>query len=218
MKRPRSASQLTTALDDDLAWRLQEIAVVRSSLKTAAGLRRTSLLRAAVPMLYAHWEGFIKGSAIQYTAYLSALNLKFGDVAICFSGVKAMSHVKSLGNLSKRIFTASETLVIINEIDKQNLSISLQDQISNIGNLNYDILEQILKFINIDTSTYSSKKALIDEALLKARNEIAHGQFVPIDYDRFESLTDEILSLMRQFKDDIQNATVLKTYLRVKGN
>jgi hypothetical protein len=96
--------------------------------------------------------------------------------------------------------------------DKMNITI--RDHISEIGNLNSNIFAQIAKFLALDPSQYISKKQLIDESLLKQRNEIAHGEYLSVDVAGFEDLTDEIISLMRMLKTDIQNAAVSKAYLR----
>ena len=214
MKPPRTASQLQEKLDEDFIWRLQEISTIRRSIRNASGKGQTALLRAAVPLLYAHWEGFIKIAAFRYGGYISSIGITFREVKTNLSGLKALAYVKQLHPISKRIFVASELLAALYEIEKEGVKINLEDHISNVGNLNFDMFEQIAAFLCIDPTGYSAKKQLIDESLLSQRNDIAHGEYLLIDRERFESLSDEIISLMRQFKTDIENGAAQKNYLR----
>jgi hypothetical protein len=214
MKPPRTASQLLGQLDADLAWRLQEITSVRRAIRRADGVDESALLRAAIPLLYAHWEGYIKGCAGRYAAFISGLGVTFGEVQRSFMGLKALSQVKTLHAISKRLFTSSELLDSLYAIEFEKVTLPVDGYISNVGNLNFDMFEQIAGFLAIDAKPYAVKKPLIDESLLGRRNDIAHGEYLVVDAKSFEDLSDEILSLMRAFKTDVQNAVVLKSFLR----
>lgn len=214
MKKVRTGTQLLKSLDDDLGWRVKEITALRSAIRTASGPNQTAILRAAIPILYAHWEGYIKFAAITYCGYLSSLNLRFAEIKQSFSGLKGLAYVKTLHAITKRVFVASELLGHLNSIDAQVVEMPIERHVSNVGNLNFDVFEQITEFLALDIAGYSAKKILIDESLLKMRNEIAHGEYLLIDAEGFETLSDEILDIIRQFKTDVQNAVALKAYLR----
>ena len=214
MRPARTASQLLEQLDNEFAWRLTEIASLRKAIRNAGGPTQVALLRASVTLLYAHWEGYVKTAAIRYGAYISSLRINFSEAQRSFSGLKALSYVKQLHSLKKQIFVSSELLSALHSVDDDRLSLNLDAHIANVGNLDYDLFEQIAQFLCIDAKSYSAKKTLIDESLLKKRNEIARGDYLLIDMDGFEVLSDEILEIMRQFKTDIQNAVALKAYLR----
>jgi hypothetical protein len=214
MKPPRTADQLQEKLDEDFAWRLQEIAAIRKSIRSASGRNQLTLLRAAVPLLYAHWEGFIKTAAFRYAGYISSIGIKFREAKESLAGLKALAYVKQLHPITKRIFVASELLSALHEVENQAVDIDLEPYIANVGNLSYDIFEQIAGFLCIDPTGYAVKKQLIDESLLSRRNGIAHGDYLLIDPDGFESLSNEVIVLMRQFKTDIENGAALKSYLR----
>lgn len=208
MKRPRTASQLFERLDDEFSWRFQEITLLRKAIKQSKGKAQDAILRASVPILYAHWEGFIKSAASLYSDFICKLGLRYKDVKDSFSGVRALAYVKQLHEINKSIFTASELLAALHGIAFDKVNISMRDHISDIGNLNSDLLNQIAKFLALDVNAYILKKQLIDESLVKQRNEIAHGEYLIIDVDGFENLADEVVTLMRMFKTDIQNAAV----------
>ncbi len=214
MKVARTASELLAHLDDELAWRIQEITTVQKAVKSANGGSETALLRAGVPLLYAHWEGGVKAMAIRYVEFISKQGHTYADIKQCFSGLKALGQVKQMHSITKRVFAASNLLNEIYDISNQRASIPLRSYVSNVGNLNFDMFEQVAGFLDIDAGRYVARKNIIDESLLKQRNEIAHGEFLTVDAAAFDSMSREVLTLLRQFKDDVQNALVQKTYLR----
>ena len=58
------------------------------------------------------------------------------------------------------------------------------------------------------------KENLIDKQLLDWRNKIAHGKSLFPSESDFKVLYDEMSLLLRNFKDQLANAVVLKTYLK----
>ena len=160
-----------------------------------------------------------KGSSKRLRSDMRAISQasgsSFGRRKASLAGLKALTYVKQLHPITKRIFVASELLAALHEVESEPVEINLEPYIANVGNLNYDIFEQIAGFLCIDATRYAVKKQLIDESLLSQRNDIAHGDYLLIDPDGFESLSDEIIVLMRQFKTDIENGAALKSYLRM---
>lgn len=214
MKVARTASELLAQLDDELSWRVVEIAAIQKAIVGAKGSGQTALIRAGLPLLYAHWEGCVKLIAIRYVEFISKQDLKYSELKHCFSGLKALGQVKQMHSITKRVFAASDLLSQIYHIESEKAIIPLKSYVSNVGNLNFDLFEQVANFIDIDPSRYSSRKHMIDDSLLKQRNEIAHGEYLVVDHVAFDSLAKEVLTLLRQFKDDVQNALVQRSYLR----
>ncbi|MEO1802072.1 MAG: MAE_28990/MAE_18760 family HEPN-like nuclease, partial [Cyanobacteria bacterium J06629_2] len=70
------------------------------------------------------------------------------------------------------------------------------------------------RILGIDFSSYSTKSVLIDTKLLKARNEIAHGEYSTSDRDEYLELHVEVINMLDLFSNDIQNAAITKDYLR----
>ena len=135
----------------------------RKSIRNASGRNQLALLRAAVPLLYAHWEGFIKTAAFRYAGYISSLGIKFREAKVSLAGLKALTYVKQLHPITKRIFVASELLAALHEVESEPVEINLEPYIANVGNLNYDIFEQIAGFLCIDATRYAVKKQLIEQ-------------------------------------------------------
>ncbi|MBT3072129.1 hypothetical protein KKP04_14835 [Rhodomicrobium sp. Az07] len=212
MLRPRSLSQLQDALDQELGWRKIELHALLQTIRGSSGRSKQSLLRAAVPILYAHWEGFVKSGICLYIGYLSSLGLKYRNTKQCFRGVAALEHVRGLGGLTSKIFVGSELLKRLYDIENETFNVQLERHIGKIGNLNFDLFEQILSFSAIDVARYVPRKQLIDESLLKRRNEIAHGRFIELDEEGVLNLSGEVLTLIEWVKTDIENAASTQSY------
>ena len=64
----------------------------------------------------------------------------------------------------------------------------------------------------IESSFISDNHNFIDKILLKRRNEIAHGQNTFIDMGDLDYISNETLSIMREFGNAIENLIVLESY------
>jgi hypothetical protein len=66
-----------------------------------------------VPILYAHWEGFIKTAAAQYTDFICKLGLTYKEVKDSFRGAIALGCVNQLYEINRNIFTESDLLTAL---------------------------------------------------------------------------------------------------------
>lgn len=214
MKPIRTETQLHKHLDEQFSWRRQEMTEFRKAVSLSKGTQRTALLRAGVPLLYAHWEGFVKGVAIAYGSYLSGKGLTYGEILESFQGIEAIATVRTIGDLRKKLFASSALLKDLHGIASKRVRLPIGDYIGNVGNLNHDLFRELSGFVGIDSEQFETKRALIDVKLLKNRNEIAHGDHVVVESEDLETLTNEMFGVMEAFKAEIQNAVAVKSYLR----
>lgn len=77
----RTESQLSDAIDNDLIWRKKELTQLKFLLESVAGRgdRESTVLRGAVTLVYAHWEGFVKLAGLSYLEYVSGQRLRFDE-------------------------------------------------------------------------------------------------------------------------------------------
>lgn len=209
----RSADELLQHLDDDMAWRLKEMHELRSAVQTAKGRNVDAHIRAGVAMLYAHWEGFVKGAANAYVNYLSYRADRMCDLKPCFVALGMKSKISSAQDSSKSAIAVSTISYLLDELDKP-IRLPQGDVISAQSNLSSVVFVNIVGWIGIDPSQYATRFNLIDRTLLETRNGIAHGEYMVMDAARFGSLVEEILDILRWFKTDIENAVVQKSFLR----
>lgn len=90
-----------------------------------------------------------------------------------------------------------------------------KEAISTASNLSYETFKEITSILGIDFSFYSTKSKLIDEKLLKTRNEIAHGNYLLIDREEYIELHTEVIGMLETFRNQIENAAVNEEF---KGN
>ena len=100
-------------------------------------------------------------------------------------------------------------------MEDKRAHIPYEDVIKTKSNLNSDVFIEIMETIGLDYSQYEGNFKLLDEVLLKMRNEIAHGEkpeYIDLDQDRFNEVYDKIVDMMNMFSIQIMNASCLKEY------
>lgn len=91
-------------------------------------------------------------------------------------------------------------------------NISLSNAINTKSNLKSEVFEDIALSLGIELAPYTAYFNLIDESLLARRNAIAHGEYLDLTPDAFRSLADEVIKLLRQYKNDVENCASTKAY------
>ncbi|MEP6879307.1 MAG: MAE_28990/MAE_18760 family HEPN-like nuclease [Nitrosospira sp.] len=209
----RTLSLLQDYLDEDLAWRIKEMADMKMSVRSAASLRKKTVIRASLALLYAHWEGFIKNAAKAYLEFVGSQGHRYEELASCFA---VLGLKKSLAEIlqSKQAQTNITALEFIRDELTAKARLPLDSAIRTESNLSSAVFENICRSVGINPSAYETKFNLVDESLLNRRNKIAHGEYIDVNPDQYRDLTDEVLTLLRSFKNDIENAASLKKYKR----
>jgi hypothetical protein len=212
MSKIRTLDQLQTILDSEFSWRLKEIASLKIVVRTSDHISKSTAVRAAIPLLYGHWEGFIKKSSTHYLDYVNGQSLTYRELKSCFIVFGVKRKINDLVN-SKNSSVSIATLDFLrNELDER-ASLKIESAIRTESNLSSKVFDNIAKSIGINTQNYESRYHLIDESLLNRRNYIAHGEYLDVDSEGFRELANEILYLLRSYKTDIENAVSLKEYV-----
>ncbi len=89
-----------------------------------------------------------------------------------------------------------------------------KEAISTASNLSSEVFKEITSILGIDFSAYSTKSKLIDEKLLKQRNEIAHGNYLLIDRDGYIELHEKVTEMIDIFRNQIENAAINEDFKR----
>ena len=208
----RSINELIDKINGDLAWRKKELTQLLSNVNIAKEKSESTAIRSAVVLLYAHWEGFTKNSAEYYLSYISSLKLTFQELNVCFVALSLKYRLNDFEGTNKS--SRHEQLInylFYNMADRANIPTNIVDTQSNLNSV---MLREILIMIGINYEPYSTKANLIDEKLLKNRNNIAHGQVLLIDKAEYLSLHTEVTQMIFSLSNDIQNAAVMKLYKR----
>jgi hypothetical protein len=211
MSKLRSDAQLHDYLDREFAWRLKELANLRVAMRRANGVVEKSIIRATVCLAYAHWEGFIKNAARAYLEFVGLHRLKYNELTSCFVVFGVKSHVRSLVESRKAGITISAVDFFRYQMDSR-AQLSLPSLIDTESNLSSSAFENLSLAIGIDPEPFAMRFHQIDEELLRRRNTIAHGEYLDIEPEACRELVRDVISLLRLFKDSVENAAVTKAY------
>lgn len=212
MASVRTQLQLQDAMDGELSWRIKEIATFR--VESAKGGRNSkAFTRAGVALLYAHWEGFVKKSAELYLEYVSNLGLNYTDLQTCFVVFGLKGSLNTLVS-SKKSAPNIEALDFVRDSLGKVAVLKLSGAINTESNLSSSVFENIARSVGISTDPYETKFNLIDLSLVDRRNRIAHGEFLDLSSGDFGPLVEEVLDMMRWFKNDLLNAAATGAYKR----
>ena len=210
----RSLNCLNRYLDDELSWRKKELTTLKFMLTKCRAHEEGILTRAALCILYAHWEGFVRAAATSYVDYVVRQGIHLGELSPNFIALGLRSEIRNAGGSKKS--TIHTTFV---KKMRSDLSESFRTEphraIQTGANLKVNVLSEILSVIGVDSTNYLGKKVII-ERLVGQRNLVAHGvhgegfEMSPCDY---EELHDDVIVLVEMFRTDVENAAVLKSYL-----
>jgi hypothetical protein len=212
----RSLTELQDLLDSEFGWRVKELSFIKGMIHRANGPAQTACIRAGLPILYAHWEGFVKAASAAYVDFVNRQRLTYEELSPCFVAMAARQHLENLAQTKKARLHIEIVKFFIGNLSER-ASISDSSKPNTKANLSAEVFENIACAIGVNPANYEAKFKFIDESLLRRRNEIAHGSYLDVDRDSFEKLQEEVIILLRQYKTDIENSATLKSYRRNFG-
>ncbi len=205
---------LTTKLAEELAWRRKELTIIKNKIPTDRSPVQSAFLRSAIPLLYAHWEGFVKVTLSYYLEYVANKYLKHNELQYSFV---ALSLQNRLGQLDVNSIVSKTKIVesLINDFSKQS-NIPKKNVINTKSNLKFDVFEEILFILDLNDSYFKSKESLIND-LVDTRNHIAHGEYLKVDYETYLEFHDDIIALLENIKTKIENCALEEKYKNVSA-
>ena len=208
----RTHSDLEHEMSAEFAWRKKELHTLKSMVENNEPEHKKKLLiRSAVTILYAHWEGFIKNVGTFYMQFVSRQQLRHSDLSPCFLAVVIGSMVQETG-VSNRIKPSLEIVEFFRQESAARSNLVWKSAVQTKSNLNSEVLREIVLSLGLDYSRFETKEKLLDEKLLANRNDIAHGKYLKVDQEEYLQLHQEILDMMQDFYNQVENASVTKAY------
>ncbi len=214
MKEIRTLDDLNNKISGDLAWRKKELSVIKSLIESKNYSRQQHrvLIRSGICILYSHWEGFVKLAANSYLEYVRLKKLTYQEIASNFLALAIKEKLKEAKETNKPSLYIPVCEFFLSELNQR--CILPKDTISTASNLSSEILKEISAILGLDFSPFSTKAKLIDEQLLKTRNEIAHGEDVIFDRDKYIELQKEVIQMLDIFKNQLENAAIQQKFRR----
>jgi hypothetical protein len=208
----RGLAELNQALNEEISWRKKEIVSLRLMINKAREHEKSALRRCAIPILYAHWEGFTKFAAECYLDLVWRQRLPYSQLKGNFLALACRTSMSDLGNNTRiKAHLGVVEFVLFNQGNQAEFTRS----ISADSNLNSAVLQDILAEIGLKCDQdYSVKLLFLDASLLKNRNDIAHGRKIEVDDVTYNEIHKNVMELLDHTLNSIENAAVQKTYLR----
>jgi hypothetical protein len=207
----RTLDELEDDLSAEIAWRRTELHSLLAHVRSARGPSLSSLCRAGVALLYAHWEGYTKHALSQYLKYVARRRLTLGELQNCFVALALNAKLAKAQGLSQAQHSI-ELVSTIRDATHERLHIPSKDGVDTQSNLNSDLCLELFSSLGLDATPFMTKKGLIDYTLLAARNKIAHGEYVDIDRKGYEELHHEVLEMLGTVKRLVIDAAENKRY------
>ena len=210
----RTREELVNAIDADFSWRKKELSVLLSMIHGSRGQSPAmeALLRCAVPILYAHWEGFVKLAACSYLEYVGRKQVPYGELSKAFAAWALRSEIRKIGS-TQRVSNLLPAVDLLVDRLSEPSQLPWRGGVET-SNLNSEVFRDIVLSLGLDYSPYESREKLIDGTLLHYRNNIAHGRGMILDAGRYLDLQREIVGLMEDFRTQIENAALLGHFSR----
>jgi hypothetical protein len=198
-----------------MGWRRKELADIKFLVNSAQFNPKTkdTIIRGAVALLYAHWEGFVKDAATAYLQFVVRQKHTYNQITSNFVALAMKAkHQKAEQTLKGEPFivVADFFLTGLESIFKVNWDGAIETE----SNLKSPIFRGIILKLGLDYTQYSTKENIIDEKLLQNRNKIAHGEYQLMTVDEFIELHNEVMMLLDLFQDQIIDAARNESYLR----
>lgn len=222
MTEPRTITLLYESIEKEYAWRITELSNFKNSVLLSKGKAQTSMLRAGVALLYAHWEGFIKNISDLYYQFVSLQKLKIEELSDAFVGIVLRNEIGLLLN-SKKLLQHTQLIKILFEEKQKQAYFSSTSPIKT-SNLKYNVFEDVCVMIGIEPAIFESKYKLsfdrnieltIDEDLVNKRNAIAHGEKLSISTEEYKGLYQIVVNgFLYNFKEIVMDAAQSKKYIR----
>jgi hypothetical protein len=210
----RTVEHLSDALAGEIIWRKKELTALRLMVesKSLQPDRRTAVIRGAVALLYAHWEGFIKQAGRAYLEFVHFQRLPYSKLARNFVALGARSRLSRAAETTKVQAHLALVDFFLEGLEGRCV-LPYKDGINTQSNLSSRVLREIVDTLGLDYREFETKEKLIDELLLKQRNTIAHGEYLITTIASYLDLYQEILLMMETFRTQVDNAAALKLFL-----
>lgn len=212
MAKIRTVEALDDAISAETAWRKQELTTALKLIQESNGPARKANIRSGVLILYAHWEGWVKGVSRLYVRYVNTMRYPYTQLSEAFLGNALKTRMSAINEASAPTTHNQFASFIKGGLSgRASLSESL---IQTESNLSSGVFFDILDRLGLEKrDRYKFRANMIDLELVHQRNTIAHGQHLEISKDDYLVLRASTMEILESFTDDIRNAASTGAHL-----
>jgi DNA-binding Xre family transcriptional regulator len=201
-------------IEADKSWRNIELKKIENICQKLDNRDLNKLiLKSTIPMIYAHWEGFVVSTLRKVNKYLNSLNYQYNDFDINLLTNAYEDNIKSLESslgYDKRV----KHLNII--FDKLTSNVKFSTKIDVKSNLKFQVLQDICMKFNLNINSFKEYERDLQK-LLQIRNSIAHGEsaYTFEKYEDIEKFVTLLSNLMDIFHLEIEDFFRNQKYKKV---
>jgi len=193
-----SSAEFRAELEEDLAWRLEELLHLRRELLSEPDMAKwsTASMRTILVMQYAHLEGFVRNTMALYVQIINegghvASSLKAELIASALAkefrtlrqgiedgsgtGPQATSDASEAGRLTRRAQREVQFVHRVRDFERSAIRIDADEAVSMEMNLGSDVLKRSFYALCVAESGLDSTYYRTLEFIRKTRNDVAHG-------------------------------------------
>jgi hypothetical protein len=200
-------------LDGEFAWRRRELLHHETLVRSAKPPNEAMTIRSAIPMLYAHWEGFVRAAGTAYLDFVLSRGKNFEQLKANFLALGMKGHLmQAESSLKAKVFTQACSLVLTQR--GRRAYFITKDAVDTRMNLTFEIFDNICVSLGIVVRPeYEGAKNTIIDPVLGFRNTVAHGKELLVSRGRYLELHAGLFDIMNLFRNDLDNAVTMKSYI-----
>ncbi|MEH0419954.1 MAE_28990/MAE_18760 family HEPN-like nuclease [Streptomyces sp. B21-083] len=177
--------------------------------------RLSCIARSSVVLAYAHWEGFVKGGSSAYVNFINKATIKVADLKFPFQAAYVLSTFKRASG-SVKVRYLGELLQEIDARRTEVFAVSPDKCIDTESNLSSSVFKEIVQAVGLDIlPLYETRSVFIDQRIVLARNQVAHGELVSFDAADVRDRIDGVRLLIDTYADQLKNAASASAYLKI---
>jgi len=211
MQKSYSEDDFSMVINDDFLWRIREISNFRLAVRECAEVNRVTLLRAGVPLLYAHWEGHVRFCASKYLEHISFRRRPYRLLKESLYCIATRSLFEAAASSA---LSFGRRLEIVEALERRRDETfdTFRSEDMQTSNLHSAALTQICLMTQVRSSEFEEQFDFIDRILVGRRNTIAHGEEIYVSETEFREISDRTIDIMRQYRDSVENNVILRAY------
>lgn len=203
-------TKLSARLQDDISWRIRELSELVRACAEAQLTRKAALMRAVLPIMYAHWEGYFVGAANSYLNYVTEKGVRVAGLRNEFWALTIRSRYRP--NQIQGDIQFTRFLLDIKSEDDRVFKKGNFEPVNGASNLRSDVLLFCCKSIAINPDPFRPYFDFIDRELIEKRNYVAHGSLLRISESTIPDYRDKVIEIIRITSNEIENSAILGSY------
>lgn len=198
---------------DNLDGRFAELTSLRLLVLTQVGKRlEFSMVRTAIPMIYAQWEGYVKEVCQLYLEHVESVVKRCLDLHPAMLGYLWTPFLQRMASGLNAQSKTALAYDVVKSLEQTVIFRNAEKAINTKSNLTYEVLEEIAASLCLDISGLAGWKRHLN-ALVHLRNSIAHGaRPTSLRLEDFDQHAEAIRGLMQDFERTIFAALRMRAF------